>query len=689
MNDTNKDIERKPDIDPGEISSEDEARKTINSLRKAIRYHDYRYYVKDDPIISDAEYDQLMQTLEKLEEEYPGLRTEDSPTQKVGGEPNEELGLVDHPEPMLSLKSVSLEQDVRNFDETCRKELDTDDPVYICEPKYDGLAVEIIYENGRLTQASTRGDGQTGEDITDNIKTIGELPLHLLKESEKDVPETLVIRGEVFIPKNEFEEMNKQRAEEDKKTFANPRNAASGSLRQLDPKVTAERPLHIYIFQMLSPQDHGFKSHWKVLQSLPKWGLKVNEELNKKCSNIDEVIEAYKEFSEAREDLPYEIDGMVCKINKFEHQQALGVRSNNPRWALAWKFPPKRETSKINKIKIQVGRTGKLTPVAQLEPVNIAGVTMTRASLHNQHEIDEKDIRVGDTVLVERAGDVIPQVVKPIKDERDGSEEKFSMPEECPVCGAEVVMSDDKKQTHCPNINCEAQVLERLKHFVSKDAMDIEGLGEKRIKKLLDHDLISQPQDLYSITEDELKKLDDIAEKTAQNLLKEIENSKNKPFDRFLYALGIPHVGNHMSRVLARNFTTINDLEKADKGKLTDIDEIGPEVASAITVFFAEENNLKVIENLMESGLTLENPYSEQKEQPLAGLKFVFTGNLEEWTRDEVKELVEQLGGRATSSVSNETDYVVAGPGAGTKRDDAKEMGVQIIDEEEFKKLID
>ncbi len=676
-------------MDIDEISSKGDAEDAIETLRKAIRYHDYRYYVEDDPVISDAEYDKLMDTLEKLEDEYPDLQTEDSPTRQVGGEPKEEFGLVDHPEQMLSLKSVNEEKDVKNFDETCRDELDIDAPKYVCEPKYDGLAVELIYEKGILKQASTRGDGQNGEDITDNVRTINEVPLKLLDEADCDLPETLVVRGEAYIPKEKFSEMNRRRAEENEKTFANPRNAAAGSLRQLDPKVTANRPLHIYIYQMASAEEHGFESHWEVLQTLPKWGLRVNKDLSVQCKDIDEVIEQYQHSKEVREDLDYEIDGMVCKVDDLKSRKKLGNRSNSPRWAIAWKFPSKRERTVIRDIKVQVGRTGKLTPVAHLKPVDIGGVEVTRASLHNQNEIEEKDIRIGDTVIVERAGDVIPQVIKLISDERDGSEEKFTMPDECPVCGGEVVMSEDKKQTQCPNIDCEAQKRERIQHFVAKEAMDIEGLGKKRIVKLMNNGLIEDAPDLYDLTKEELMGLERFGEKSAQNLIDEIEESKEQTLDRFLYALGIPHVGSHMARLLAENFDTLGDLKKADEPALTDINEIGPEVARAVSVFFNEERNLEIIDKLMDAGFKLKNPHAKSGDQPLGGLKFVFTGQLEKWSRDEVKELVERLGGRATSSVSQETDYVVKGAGSGSKVDDARENDIPILDEDEFKELLE
>lgn len=684
-----EDIEIRPDIDPEEISSKDEAEEAIQKLREAVRYHNYRYYVKDDPVVSDAEYDEMMQQLKDLEEEYPNLKTPDSPTQQVGGEPRDELGLVDHPEKMLSLKSVFEEEDIRSFDETCREEVGTDEVAYTCEPKYDGLAVELIYEDGQLVQASTRGDGQTGEDITENVKTIKEVPLRLMESEEFGIPEKVVIRGEVYMRKDEFKELNKRRAEEDEKTFANPRNAAAGSLRQLDPKVTENRPLHVYLYQVTSAGDHGFETQWEVLNVLPDWGIRVNQSQNRKCEGMDEVAEAYREFKDTRESLPYEIDGMVCKVNSFEYQDILGFRSSSPRWAIAWKFPPKRGTSTITSIEVQIGRTGQLTPVAHLEPVDIGGVEVSRASLHNQNEIEKKDIRIGDKVIVERAGDVIPQVVKPIKDERDGSEEQFSMPDTCPVCGSEVVMSEDKKQTHCTNISCRAQLRERIKHFASQDGMDIEGLGDKRVQKLLDHDLVSQPADLYYLDKDDWKELDDIEDKSAQNLLDELEESKHQSLDQFLYALGIPHVGQHMARVLAQNFATIDDLKAADTEELTDIKEIGPEVAQAVVTFFEDSSNMQNIERIFEAGVELENPYKETEEQPLEGLTFVFTGQLDEWTREEVKDMVERLGGRATSSVSSETDYVVKGPGAGSKLDEAKEEGTEILDEEEFRDLLD
>lgn len=678
----------KPKINPKDVSSEAKAENMIRKLREAIRYHDYRYYVKDDPMISDAEYDELMSALEELEKRYPELQSEDSPTRQVGGEPNEELGLVDHPKPMLSLKSIKDEADLLNFDDTCRKELNSERVVYVAEPKYDGLAVELIYEDGTLSQGTTRGDGQTGEDITDNIKTLREVPLKLIEEENRDIPERLVVRAEVYMRKDRFEDLNREREKQDEKMFANPRNAAAGSLRQLDPAATAERPLQIYFYEVAEIEGFSFSTHYDAINALPGWGLKINTDLNKKCNGISQVTELYNHLKDIREDLPYEIDGMVSKVNDLEAQKSLGTRSNNPRWAIAYKFPPRRSTARIKDITEQVGRTGKVTPIAILEPVHIGGVEVRRASLHNQNEIDKKDIRIGDKVIVERAGDVIPYVVKPIEDERTGDEKRYQIPDQCPVCGSEVVLSEDKKQAHCTNMKCPARLREGVKHFVSTDGMDIEGLGDKRVEALLNKELISVISDLYYLNKEKLKELDDIADKSADNILKEIEKSKEKRLDRFLYALGIPHVGSHMARVLISNFDTLDDLVSAEKPELMKIDEIGPEVAESIVSFFKNKENLDDIKRMEKAGLKLHNPQAGEQKQPLEGLKFVFTGTLEEWTRDEAKDLVERLGARATSSVSGETDYVVAGPGAGSKLDGAKENNVKVLDEKEFKELL-
>ena len=684
----NGNVQTQPEVDLRKIQTKSEAERAIEKLREAIRYHNYRYYVLDDPVVSDADYDDMMQKLEKLEDKFPDLLTSDSPSQQVGGEPQEELGLVRHPVPMLSLKSINKEDDFLNFDQTCHDELKEKKVVYCCEPKYDGLAVELIYEDGKLTMATTRGDGETGENVTENIRTIKEVPLRLLSEHNKKIPDRVVVRGEVFIRKDDFDKLNEIQEKNGEKTFANPRNAAAGSLRQLDPKITASRPLKIYFYQVAQIEGYDFESHWQVLETLPNWGLKVNKDWNKRCEGVEEALKFYEKMSGEREDLPYEIDGMVCKVDELKAHEKLGFRTNNPRWAIAYKFEARQATSEIKDIEVQVGRTGKLTPVAVLKPVNIGGVTVQRASLHNQSEIDSKDIRIGDTVIVERAGDVIPQVVKSIPDERDGSEKKYTLPGKCPVCGSNTVTSDDKKQTHCTNLKCPAQLQNRIKHFVSVDAMDIEGLGEKRVTYLVEDGLLKRPSDIFYLKKKDWMTLDDVKDKASQNILDELENCKDQTLDRFIYALGIPLVGKHMARVLAKHYPDLDHLQKAREEELRDIYEIGPEVARSVVTFFSDKNNREDIKRILDACVTLKNPLAKKKKQSLDGLTLVFTGELEEWTRDEVQKLVEDHGGRATSSVSSKTDYVIAGPGAGSKLDDAKKQNIEILDEDGFKKLL-
>jgi DNA ligase (NAD+) len=685
----NKEAEKKPDISPETIESKEEARKAVEKLREAIRYHNYRYYVLDAPVISDAEYDGLMQDLQTLEDKFPSLKRPDSPTQQIGGKPRDELGLVDHPQPMLSLKAVYEEEGVKNFDENCRNELDRESVTYVAEPKYDGLAVELVYEDGQLEVASTRGDGSTGEDITANVRTIREVPLQLVSRDERPIPDRLIVRGEIYMRKDEFQAFNEQRAEEDKRQFANPRNAAAGSVRQLDPNVTARRPLHIFLYGVPDAAALGFEQHWDVLQALPNWGLRVNLEQTHRCEGVEEAIRYHDEMSEKREDLPYEIDGVVYKIDRLADYETLGVRTRDPRWALAYKFEPRRATTKIKDIEVQVGRTGQLTPVAHLDPVHIGGVEVSRASLHNQSEIEQKDIRIGDTVIVERAGDVIPHVVKSLQDARDGSEKPFHLPNTCPECRTEVIVSEDKKQAVCPNPNCPAQLRESLTHYASREAMDIEGIGEKHAEQFIEAGLIEQLSDLYTLTRDELVSLERFADKSAQNLIDEIEESKDTTLVRFLYGLGIPQVGMHMARVLARHYRTLDDLMAATEEELEAIDEIGPIVARDVVGFFAEEMNQRLLEAILEAGVSLSNPLAEEGAQPLNGLTFVFTGELDRGTRDAVKAFVERHGGRATSSVSGETDYVVAGPGAGSKLDEAEARDVPVLDEEAFLNLLE
>ena len=673
-----------PQISPDDVETLDEARKGMEELRQSIRFHDYRYYVLDDPVISDAQYDRLMRALIALEEKFPELQSPDSPTQQVGGEPQEELGLVEHPVPMMSLRAVYEMQEVRNFDRTCRDELESDSIVYTAEPKYDGAAVELIYRQGSLEVAATRGDGETGEDITANIRTLREVPLRLARHGKRNVPQRLVVRGEVYMRIDEFKQLNDQRKADEEPPFANPRNAAAGSLRQLDPNVTAARPLHIFIYQVAECQGCDLENQWDALQALQAWGIRVNLEKSRLCQGVEECLNYREQLGEQRDRLPYEIDGVVFKVNALSAQDVLGVRSRDPRWALALKFPPRRATTTIKDIQVQVGRIGNLTPVALLETVNIGGVEVSRASLHNQSEIDRKDIRIGDRVLVERAGDVIPQVVKPIKEARDGSEQKFSLPEECPVCGSKVVMSQDKKQARCPNVNCPAQIRQRIQHFASRSAMDIDGLGEKTAQQLVDRGLVNQLHELYELKQDDLLSLPGFAEQSAENLYQEIQASKHPTLPRFLYALSIPLVGEHVATILSRQFESIQDLMDASIKDLEQIHAIGPEVAHSLVTFFSEQQNRATLEAMRHAGLALENPFAKESARPLEGLTFVFTGSLERWTRAEVTQMVERSGGRATSSVSRETDYVVAGPGAGSKLMEARQNGIPIMNEQEF-----
>ncbi len=679
----------KPDIDIHKIKNNDQAKFAIDALRDALRYHNYQYYVLDDPVVSDAEYDKLMQQLLQLETAYPDFFDPNSPTQRVSGEVKEELGTVQHPRPMLSLKAVYNNSEVESFDETCRKELQEQEVEYVTEPKYDGLSIELIYEDGKLSTAATRGDGYTGEDVLNNVKTISEIPLKLRSDS-RSIPATIAVRGEVYMRIDEFNEFNKQREKNDEEPFANPRNAAAGSLRQLNSQVTAQRPLHAFIYEILDCDGCDFNTHWEELLAFKDWGLKVNLTRSKECRDIHEALIYYKEMERDRDHLPYEIDGVVFKINNLNYREQLGVRQRDPRWAIAYKFKPRQATTKLQDIKVQVGRTGKLTPVAILRPVHIGGVEVSRASLHNQSEIDRKDIRIGDTVLVERAGDVIPYVVKPIKDERDGSEKIFEIPEHCPVCHSDVIMSEDKKTTRCTNMNCPAQIRERIVHFTQKAAMNIQGLGKKRVIQLMNAGLVKSISSIYDLKKDDIAQLEGYAEKSADNLIDEIEKSKQQSLQKFIYALGIPLIGEHLAQVLAENYQTLKDLEQASLDELQKIYEIGPEVAESLTVFFSQDENKDQIEKILDAGVTLTNPSYRKSagKLPLDGKRFVFTGALEKWKRDEAQRLVEELGARATSSVSKETDYVVAGKDPGSKLDKAKKNDVKILTEQKFENLL-
>jgi DNA ligase (NAD+) len=659
-------------------------RKRVEKLREEIEYHNYRYYVLDQPEISDTQYDRLMKELEKLEEQHPELRSPNSPTQRVGAHPLEEFEIVRHTIPMLSLANAFDESEARDFDKRIKKFLRTSEDIeYVTEPKLDGLAVELVYERGQFVVGSTRGDGINGENITQNLRTIRTVPLQLIQK-EIAAPERLAVRGEAIMQVKKFKELNRKREEKSEPLFANPRNAAAGSIRQLDPKITAGRPLEIYFYGLGEVIGVTFKTQWEVLKTLPKWGLRTNPHV-RKCKNIDEVLDYYHEMNEKRETLPYEIDGIVIKVNRSDLQAALGVIARSPRWALAFKFQPKQETTKILDIIVQVGRTGALTPVAVMEKVKVGGVEVSRATLHNQDEIDKKDVRVGDTVTIQRAGDVIPEVVRVITSKRAGTEKKFRMPSKCPVCGAEVVKEEAIHR--CIGLDCPAQLKGRIKHFASKRAMDIEGLGVKLIDQLVNKGLVKDVADIYEISKQKLIELERFADKSAQNIVDAIEKSKTKPLSKFLYALGIRHVGETTAEDLARHFPRLDDFFLLSEEDLMKVEGIGPEVAASVVKFFRDQKNKESIERLRKAGVKVIESRGKEKGK-LAGKTFVFTGALKGFERDEARNLVESLGGATASSVSKKVDYVVVGEDPGSKFDKAKELGIKTLTEEEFKKLI-
>ena len=659
-------------------------KKRAEKLREEIEYHNYLYYVLDQPEISDAQYDRLLRELEKLEEQYPELRSPNSPTQRVGAPPLESFEIVKHTLPMLSLANAFDEAEARDFDKRVKKFLGISAEIaYVSEPKLDGLAVELVYERGQFVVGSTRGDGVNGENITRNLRTIKTIPLQLIRK-EIPVPERLEVRGEVIMQLKKFKELNRKREEMGEPSFANPRNAAAGSVRQLDSKITAGRPLEIYCYGIGEVTGRVFKTHSEILQTFPKWGLRTNPHIQK-CQNIDEVLEYYHKMNEKRETLPYEIDGIVIKVDRLDLQTRLGEIARSPRWALAFKFQPKQETTKILDIIVQVGRTGALTPVAVMEPVKVGGVEVSRATLHNQDEIDKKDVRVGDTVIIQRAGDVIPEVVQVITSKRKGTEKKFRMPSKCPVCGAEVIKEEAIHR--CIGLDCPAQLKGRIKHFASKRAMDIEGLGVKLTDQLVDKGLIKDVADIYYINKEELIELERMAEKSAQNIIDAIEKSKTKPLSKFLYALGIRHVGETTAEDLARQFPRLDDFFHLSEEDLMEVEGIGPEVAASVHQFFRDKKNKESIELLKKAGVKVIEPKVKEKGK-LAGKTFVFTGALKTVGRDEARNLVESLGGMTASSVSKKVDYVVVGEDPGSKFDKAKELGIKTLTEDEFKKMI-
>jgi DNA ligase (NAD+) len=673
--------------DVGELS-QPQAAQQVELLREAIDFHDYRYYVKNDPIISDRRYDRLFRRLQDLEEAFPQLQSPNSPTRRVGAEPLDSLVRVDHVQPMLSLNAEFEREDARGFDTFVRDNLGDRAFSYACEPKFDGLSVEVVYEAGELVRAATRGNGEQGELITDNVRTIRSVPLRLRGD---DYPGFLALRGEVIMPKSGFHELNKTRLEQGDDPFANPRNAAAGAVRLLDPGEVAGRPLDVYFYEILEASEPVAATECDALEIFPRWGLKIDEH-SCMCTSFEEVEAFYDRLESLRDELDYEIDGMVIKVNEFEHREQLGMRSRSPRWALAWKFTPKKEVTTLEAIAVQVGRTGKLTPVALLDPVEVGGVTVSRATLHNLEEVRAKDVRAGDTVRIQRAGDVIPEVVGRVEDDEILREsdrgEPFEMPSHCPSCGAEVVREGPNH--FCPNgMSCPAQLKGRIEHFSARNAMDIEGLGTETIEQLVERELVGSIPDLFELTVDNLVELERFAEKSARKLYDNIQRSKEVRFDRFLYALGIPMVGRHTARLLAEAFGTIDALRQTDEDTLRGVSGVGPEIASSVVDFFSEIRNQQALDRLFELGLELHDvPDVAGKSGPLEGKKIVFTGALDQLTRSQAKQRVENLGGRATSSVSSETDYVVAGENPGNKLDEARALSIEVLDEAEFLELI-
>jgi DNA ligase (NAD+) len=663
----------------------DQAKIKIEDLRKNIEYHNHRYYVLDDPDISDAEYDRLMRELTKLETTYPEFIDNNSPTQRVGAKPLEAFSTISHTIPMLSLQNAMSIDEITDFDKRIGKLLNLDSIEYVIEVKIDGLAVELLYVNGVFTLGSTRGDGYTGEVVTQNLRTIRSIPMNLSKTGGIPIPERLEVRGEIYMGKKEFLALNETRELTGEPLFANPRNAASGSIRQLDSKITARRKLNIFCYAAGQITGIDFQTHGQFLQCLKTWGFRVNP-LTKFCRGIDEVVQYYRKIESIRDEIPYEIDGTVIKVNDIALQRQLGAVSRSPRWAIAFKFAAREEVTTIEDIIVSVGRTGALTPVAVLTPVEIGGVEVARATLHNEDEIRRKGIMIGDAVVVTRAGDVIPEVLRVIEGKRSGREKPFMMPEVCPVCNETVIRPEGEAIRRCININCPAQIKGRIEHFASKRAMDIDGLGTKLVEQLVDKNIIKDVSDLYYLKKEALSSLERMADKSAQNILDAIHTSKKQSFARFIYALGIRNVGEHISSLLAATYSNIHVLMDADRETLLSIYEIGPEAAGSIISFFNDIKNRVTIERMMAAGVTIE--YDKKEVRKLNGFTFVFTGALKSMSRDEARKKVESLGAQTAPSVSKRVNYVVAGEETGSKLDKAKALDITIINEEEFLTLI-
>ena len=659
-------------------------------LRRQINRHNYLYYVLDQPEVSDAEYDRLMRELQEIEAAHPNLITPDSPTQRVGARPAEQFGAVEHRTPMLSLGNAFGTDELTAFDRRVKRMLglpETEPIEYVAELKVDGLAVSLTYENGVLTVGATRGDGLRGEDITQNLRTIKTIPLRLLARDE--APPLLEVRGEVFLSREEFQRINTEREAADEPLFANPRNAAAGSVRQLDSRITAGRNLDMIAHGLGIAEGIESATHWERLEFLRACGFKVSPRAQV-CESIEAVVTYCDHWGERKRDLPYQIDGVVVKVNRIDFEDRLGHVSRSPRWAVAYKYPPEEETTVVRDIIVSVGRTGAMTPVAIMDPVEVSGSTVSRAVLHNEDEVRRKDVRVGDTVIIRKAGEVIPEVVAVVTGKRTGNEKPFVMPRRCPVCGSEAERLPGEAVTRCTGIACPAQIKQRIYHFASRGGMDIEGVGEVLVDQVVERGLVKDPADIYFVTNEQLLSLERMGEKSASNLLHAIEGSKRRPLDRLLNGLGIPHVGQHVADVLAANYASLEDIQRASAEELSQIEGIGPVIAEAIAVFFRQEQTKTLIDRLRRAEVVpapRARPAAKATEGPLAGKTFVFTGELSGYTREEAEDLVRSLGGRAASSVSKKTDYVVAGESPGSKLAKAQQLGVPILDEPAFRNL--
>ncbi len=692
IQDNNKqdEMEKLLKLDMVEIT-EKTARKIVEKLRDELEKYNHYYYIKNDPLITDAEYDLLFRKLEELEKRFPSLIIENSPTQRIGAPIEGGFNTLQHGEKMLSLQDVFDYDELRDFIKRVSKDLSIPpgEIDFVCELKIDGSAISVVYEDGRFARGATRGDGVIGEDITSNLKTINTIPLRLQKAKDEGVPDILEVRGEVYLAKEEFVRINTRREEEGISTFANPRNAAAGSLRQIDPGMTAKRKLNVFIYTAVLVPGIKIQSHFKMLEFLRDLGFRVNPHV-RKVRGIKQIKEYVESWKDRRKDLSYETDGIVIKVDKFSLQQALGQTSRNPRWAAAYKFPPEQETTRIKKIIVSVGRTGALTPVAELEPVKVAGSTVAHATLHNEDEIRRKDVMIGDWVIIHKAGDVIPEIVKVITEKRDGTQAAFKMPDICPVCYSKAIRPEGEVALRCPSIACPAQQFEKIVHFASKGGMDIDGLGPAIIEKLLEKNLINNVSDIYYIKFEDIISLENFKERSTNNLLDSIEKSKERPLSRLMFALGIRFVGSHTSDVLADHFEDMASLAIAGFEEIEVINEVGPKIAQSVVDFFNGKQNMEVIDRLRAAGLNMGGGKREiVQKKDFTGKTYVITGKLKNYSRDSARKIIEDYGGRVTSSVSKGTDFVLVGEDAGSKLEKAEKLDIRTISEEEFEDMMD